>query len=107
MYTFIFNKIRFGRHFGRFFHKLHLITLSGMPEVWRRQCTHRNLTWCIEILLLEQVCMFALVLQTFWAKITRKKYAGIHPRQGNLLHTNILQGSTKPLFTTQNRLEIS
>jgi hypothetical protein len=50
--------------------------------------------------------MFALVQQTFLAKKSPgKKSADLHPRQGNLLHRNILQGSTKPLFTTQNRLE--
>jgi hypothetical protein len=51
--------------------------------------------------------MLAQVWQTFWAKKPCKKSAHLHPRQGNLLHWDILQGSTKPLFTTQNRVEIS
>jgi hypothetical protein len=48
--------------------------------------------------------MLALVQQTFLAK----KTADFHPRQGNLLQKKtFLQGSTKPLVTTQNRLEAS
>jgi hypothetical protein len=40
----------------------------------------------IEILVLERVHMFKLLLQTFWAKKPCKKSADLHPRQGNLLH---------------------
>jgi hypothetical protein len=52
--------------------------------------------------------MFELLLQTFWAKKPCKKHADLHPRQGNLLRWKIfLQGSTEPLFTSQNRVETS
>jgi hypothetical protein len=60
----------------------------------------------IEILHRSRTSMFAQVLQTFWAKKPCKKSADLYPRRGNLLHWNIVQGSTKPLFTTQNMLEM-
>jgi hypothetical protein len=40
--------------------------------------------------------------QTFLAKKPCIKSADLHPRQGNLLLRNNLQGSTKPLFKTQS-----
>jgi hypothetical protein len=57
----------------------------------------------IEILLLEQVCMSALVLKIFFGKERLVKYRLIYtlPRQGNLLQRNIFQGPTKPLFTLE------
>jgi hypothetical protein len=52
--------------------------------------------------------MFALAPLKFWAKKTPcKKLADLHPRQGNLLQRYHFQGSAKPLFTWQNRVEIS
>jgi hypothetical protein len=52
--------------------------------------------------------MLAQVLQIFLGERTScKKLADLQPRQGNLLQRNIFTGSTKPLFTTQNRLETS
>jgi hypothetical protein len=40
--------------------------------------------------------MFEMLLQTFWAKKTPcKKSADLHPRQGNLLHWNIVTGLSK------------
>jgi hypothetical protein len=60
----------------------------------------------IEILDLAQVCWYRSC-KHFGRKKPCKKSADLHHRQGNLLHWNILQGSTKPLFTTQNRVEIS
>jgi hypothetical protein len=52
--------------------------------------------------------MFALVLQIFFRERTPcKKLADLHPRQGNLLQKKIFQGSTNPLLTSQNRVEIS
>jgi hypothetical protein len=54
--------------------------------------------------------MFELLFQTFWAKNPSKKSADLHPRQGKLHAMYIgtfLQGSTKPLFTSQNRVETS
>jgi hypothetical protein len=50
--------------------------------------------------------MFELLLQTFWGKKPCKKSAE-KSRQGNLLDWNIFTGSTKPLFTSQNRVETS
>jgi hypothetical protein len=46
---------------------------------------HRNLS--------TGMCMFELLLQTFWAKKTLKKSADLHPRQGR--HWNIFTGLNK------------
>jgi hypothetical protein len=62
----------------------------------------------MEILVLERVCLsWSCSCKHFGRKKTCKKSADLHPRQGNLLHCSILQDSTKPLFTTQNRVGIS
>jgi hypothetical protein len=36
-----------------------------------------------------------------------KKLADLHPRQGNYFKGTLFQRSTKPLFASQNRMEIS
>jgi hypothetical protein len=52
--------------------------------------------------------MFELPLQKFWAKKTLVKSLLISTLD-KVIYNNgkILQGSTKPLITTQNRVEIS
>jgi hypothetical protein len=76
-----------------------LTVLSYSPHTDPPLLTHRNLS--------TRTSMYALVQQTFLAKNPCKKSADLHPRQGNLLQRNILQGSMKPLFTKQNSLETS
>jgi hypothetical protein len=52
--------------------------------------------------------MFKLLLQTFWAKKTLVKsllFSTLDKVIYNIV--TFLQGSTKPLFTSQNRVEIS
>jgi hypothetical protein len=52
--------------------------------------------------------MFKLLLQTFWAKKTLVKsllFSTLDKVIYNIV--SFLQGPTKPLFTTQNRVEIS
>jgi hypothetical protein len=52
--------------------------------------------------------MLAQVLQTFWAKKTLVKSPLISTLDRVIYYIGIfLQGPTKPLFTTQNRVEIS
>jgi hypothetical protein len=52
--------------------------------------------------------MFALVLQTFWAKKNLVKILLVSTLDKVIYYTRtFLQGSTKPLFTAQNRQEIS
>jgi hypothetical protein len=63
-------------------------TLRLPQQVWHG-------THTIEILDQRQVHMLAQVLQTFWAKKPCKKFADLHPRQGNLLHLNIFTGLNK------------
>jgi hypothetical protein len=62
----------------------------------------------IEILVLERVPMFELLLQTFWAKKTLVKSLLISTLDKVIYYIGtFLQGSTKPLYTTQNRVETS
>jgi hypothetical protein len=68
----------------------HYLEKSGGLN-WKK--THRNLS--------SRMSILALVQQTFLGKKKLVKSLDIHPRQGILLQRNILQGSTKPLFTTQ------
>jgi hypothetical protein len=52
--------------------------------------------------------MLAQALQTFWAKKTLVKSLLISTLDKVIYYIGtFLQGSTKPLFTTQNRLETS
>jgi hypothetical protein len=52
--------------------------------------------------------MLAQVLQTFWAKKNLVKSLLISTLDKVIYYIGtFLQGSTKPLFTTQNRVEIS
>jgi hypothetical protein len=52
--------------------------------------------------------MLAQVLQTFWAKKTLVKSLLISTLDKVIYNIGtFLQGSTKPLFTTQNRVDIS
>jgi hypothetical protein len=56
----------------------------------------------IEILDLEQG-----LASIFGERTPCKKLANLHPRHGNLLQRNNFRRSTEPLFTSQNRVEIS
>jgi hypothetical protein len=60
----------------------------------------------IEILEIELVCLHC-PCKYFRENNTLLKMADLHPRQGNLLLNIFFQGSTKPLFSSQNRVEIS
>jgi hypothetical protein len=52
--------------------------------------------------------MFELLLQTFWAKKTLVKSLLISTLDKVIYYIGtFLQGSTKPLYTTQNRVETS
>jgi hypothetical protein len=52
--------------------------------------------------------MFELLLQTFWAKETLVKSLLISTLDKVIYYIGtFLLGSTKPIFTTQNRVEIS
>jgi hypothetical protein len=62
----------------------------------------------IEILDLEQVCMLAQALQIFLGKEHLVKNRLISTLDKVFYYKGtFLQGSTKPLFSTQNRLETS
>jgi hypothetical protein len=52
--------------------------------------------------------MFELLLQTFWAEKNLVKSLLISPLDKVVYYiVSFLHGSTKPLFTTQNRVETS
>jgi hypothetical protein len=70
------------------------------PTVQWGHYLHRNLS--------TRTSMFKLLLQTFWAKKTLVKsllFSTLDKAIYNIV--TFLQGSTKPLLTTQNRVEIS
>jgi hypothetical protein len=52
--------------------------------------------------------MFELVLQTFWAKtVVKSLLISTQDKVIYYIGTFYVQGSTKPLFTSQNRVETS
>jgi hypothetical protein len=63
----------------------------------------------IEILVFTRTSIFVCTgpANIFGERTPCKKMADVHPRKGNLLQRNNLQGCIKSLFASQNRVEIS
>jgi hypothetical protein len=82
---------------GTFF-MTHIKAIKAKPMGMPFQ--HRNLR--------SRTCMFELLLQKFWAKKNLVKSLLISTLDKIIYYIKtFLEGSTKPLFTTQNRVETS
>jgi hypothetical protein len=90
-----------GRKFAQSGHPASAHAQNSVDNDRKKTCiNHRNLS--------TRASMFALVQQTFLAKKNLVKSLLISTLDKVIYYKGtFLQGSTKPLFTTQNRLETS